>query len=733
MKDRILLLLESVYDALDFESICFKLNYTSESEKDAVRSALRELEDELVVYFTKKNKYILYSKCPNFKKGRIQINKSGNGFLVLEGEQDIFVPKEALGTALDGDTVLVEILDFDAKKPAGKVIKILKRDLNNIVGQINYNGVELEFVPYEKKNVKLIIDAETLKNCVDGEIVVVQIDEETKNGEFLSHVAKHVCHKDDAGADILTMIARYDIYPEFSDAAIDQANSLPNEISGDLLDEELEGRVDLRDKNIFTIDGSDTKDIDDAICVEMEDGYYILYVCIADVSHYVTEGSPLDLDAYQRGTSSYNANSVIPMLPHKLSNGICSLNPNETRCALTCQMKIAPNGKVVDYQIYPSIIESKKKMNYKSVNAVIEDNEIPEGYENFAETLKTMNELAHIIRRERESRGASDFDIDEPKIICDENGKAIDVIRRERGEGERLIEDFMIVANETVAKNFALMELPSIYRVHDVPKPEKIQSFISFCELTNHHIIGKFDKVNPKTFQKLLDQVNAQGDEDGIYKSLAVRSMPKAYYSKDNIGHFGLASIYYTHFTSPIRRYPDLIVHRLIRKYLVEGQINERTINYWDANLDAIAKQCSDRENAAVNAERDVNKMKFAEYMEQHIGETFEAVITGVTKNGIFVQLSNLVEGMVPVESIGGDYFDLIEERQAFVGRGTKKTYAIGDKLEVVCVSSIKSCEDPKDNKINFEIVKELRLANDGTEDKKVKKKELKHDKKRRH
>lgn len=700
MREKILELLENEYSALEIMTINDKLGLTSVEELQSLEYELDLLIKDHIVYFTNKNRYILLEKCPDFRKGTMQINKSGNGFVVLKDEEDVFVHKNNVGYALEGDQVLVKIFDTKSKKPEGMVIKVLERNLNNIVGTIKSDGVELYFEPMEDRNITLTIDAESLKGCVEGEIVVVSIVDDLGKNRYIGSVSKHICHKDDAQEDILTIAAKYDIFAEFPEDAIAQAEAIPSEVT----DEDRIGRVDLTAKNFFTIDGKDTKDIDDAVCLEMKDGYYILSVSIADVSYYVTENSPLDVEALKRGTSSYLAYSVIPMLPHKLSNGICSLNPNVDRCSLTCEMKIDSRGRVVESQIYPSIIQSKKKMNYDAVNNIIMNNIVEPGYEKYAENLKQMNELAHIIRDERTKRGASDFDLEEAKIICDESGKAIDIKKRERGDGEKLIEDFMIVANETVSKTLANMGLPSIYRVHDIPKPEKIQSFINFCGATGHPIKGKFTTMNPKMFQKLLSQIKVEGESARIYRSLAVRSMPKAFYSKDNIGHFGLASLFYSHFTSPIRRYPDLQLHRLIRTYLIEGKLDQRTVNYWDNNLESVARQCSDREVAAVEAERDVEKMKMAEYMEQHVGEEYEAIVSGVTGFGLFVQLDNLVEGLISVTTLDGGDFQLVEELQCLMDKHTKKTYRVGDSIKVKCVRASKAAMQ-----IDFE---EVRIKN---------------------
>ena len=684
MKEKIVEILQNEYDALDLFSISDKMGISSSEDLERLQNYLYELVDELVVYQTKKNKYILYEKCPNFKKGTIQIKDSGNAFL-LQDDDDIFISKKNIGFSLDSDYVLVEVIKPKTKteKAEGRVIKVLKRGDKNIVGTIIRTKKGLKFLPKEKLNNELVISEDDYAHVVEGEIVVVKIDDSISKEKFNAHIEKHICHKDDANEDILTIAAKHDIFADFSDEVIEELKTVPVSLS----ESDYVSRVDLRDKVIFTIDGDDTKDIDDAISLEEKDGLYVLGVHIADVSYYVKYNSPLDKDAYARGTSSYLANSVIPMLPHQLSNGICSLNELEDRCAISCEMRINDKGKVVDYDIYPSVIKSRKKMTYNNVNEILMNNIIPEGYGEFASTLKKMNNLAHIIRNERMLRGASDFDVAEAKIICDENGKAIDIKKRERFDGEKMIEDFMVAANEIVAKHFINNDKPGIYRVHDVPRPEKIQTFINFCNANGKKIKGKFTNINPHTFQKLLAQLKLEGSEEIIYKSLAIRSMPKAYYSYENIGHFGLASRNYTHFTSPIRRYPDLFTHRLIHEFFFS---NNNTENEFASVLPDVCKQSSDREVKAVEAEREVVKVKMAEYMENHVGETFVGMISGVQEFGIFIQLYNLVEGLINIVDLDDDYYIYEEETMRLIGKKKKHIYKIGDELKVKCVSANK-------------------------------------------
>ena len=701
MKERLLELLQNEYSALDEMTIADKLGLKTPEEVSDLQTVLEECQKEFTVYLTKKNKYILYVNCPNFRKGVISVNKKGFGFLIntTPGEEDIHISADNLNKALDDDYVLVEVID--ESKWEGKVISILKRDKKNIVGEIKNNNGKLYFEPLDPRAGTVRVPQDQIDNCVEGEIVCVKLSSDFKKCN--ADIVEHLGHKDDAGMDVLAECAKYDIFDKFPEEAMEQAEEMATEVE----EKDRVGRKDLTNEMIFTIDGADTKDIDDAISLEVKDGYYYLGVHIADVSYYVTEGSPLDQEALRRGTSTYPANYVIPQLPHKLSNGICSLNEGVDRCAISCVMKIDSRGRTVSSDIFPSIIRSNKKMTYTNVNEIIEKDNIPEGYEPFADTLKSMQELAHIIRNDRTQRGASDFDIDESKVVCDENGKPIEISTRVRGEGERLIEDFMIAANEAVATTIYYMQLPGIYRVHDVPNEEKLQDFIHFCELNGQHLTG-MKSINPREYQKLLNQLHVDDDKLAqIFKSKAVRAMAKAVYQTDNIGHFGLASKCYTHFTSPIRRYPDLETHRLLRTYLFEHKLDERTINYYGSHLDEICQQSSEREQASAKAEREVNKMKMAEYMEDHIGEEFQVMVTDVTGTGMFCAIDNGIEGFVPVQSLKGDYFEYIEDLMCLMGKSTKKRYNIGDRLFVKCTRASK-----EEKQIDFELVKDLELDN---------------------
>ena len=695
MKEQIINVMSDRYEALDVIEINDLLELTSPEDLSRLNNLLCELEKDGILYKTKKNKYILFKNCPSLKSGVLSLNKKGFGFLIVKDGEDIYIDKNNINGAVNDDRVLVEIINNHGKTE-GRVLRVLNRDLSNLIGEIYFVNNK-PFVKLEDKNKKLDIklDSKSTNGLVEGTKVIVSVIKEMSKNKYMGRVTTVIGHKDDPGVDIRLVAYKYSIYEEFSKKAMEQTDAIPNFVS----DNELKGRTDLTNEVIFTIDGDDTKDIDDAISYKFENGLHILGVHIADVSYYVTENSYLDKDALSRGTSSYLADSVIPMLPHKLSNGICSLNEGVIRLTQSCVMKINNEGNVVDYDIFPSFIKSRKKMTYKKVNDIIMRNVVDSTYEEFSDILKQMNELAHILRRNKVKRGYIDFDLDEAKIIVDEDKNVVGIEKRVREDAERMIEDFMIAANETVATHIYNMDLPFIYRVHDVPNADKIDKFLKLVSLLGYKVNGKVKDLTPVSMQKLLNQLK-DVPQYKILSSMLLRSMRKAVYQKDNIGHFGLGSKCYTHFTSPIRRYPDLEVHRLLRKYLYENKIDNETIDYYNANLDYIAGQASEREQASVDAEREVDDMKMAEYMEKHVGEEFDGVISGVESFGLFVELDNLIEGLVHVNSLKGDYYNYVEELLCLIGQNTKKRYTLGDKVRVKVVGASKEART-----IDFELV----------------------------
>lgn len=640
---------------------------------------LNELEDNLGVYRTNKNNYMLFNNS-HLKVGKMIGNKKGFGFVDIEGDEDVFVAATNMNGAIHNDRVIVEIISKKGLDLEGRIVKIVDRKFKQMVGEFYYSGgighIKLD---EEKVNIDIVIDKDKTLGAMDGHKVLVKICNKLKGNCYKAEVIKILGHKNDPGVDILSIVNKYGINDAFSEEVMQEVDVLPNDVK----EEEMIGRRDLREKQIFTIDGDDTKDIDDAISIELlENGNYKLGVHIADVSYYVRENTKIDEEAYDRGTSVYLADRVIPMLPHKLSNGICSLNPNVDRLAISCEMEIDHKGEVVSYDIFESVINSKKQMTYKCVNKILEDNIVPEGYEPFADSLQKMLELANTLREHRTRRGCIDFNIDEAKIIVNEKGEAIDVVLRNRGVGEKLIEDFMIVANETVAACIYFMELPFVYRIHGEPNEEKINNFLKFINILGYKVNGKIKDITPKEMQRILGELSDK-KEFPILSKLLLRSMQKAVYDKNNIGHFGIASKCYTHFTSPIRRYPDTTVHRLLRTYLFEHKVDNDTIDYWEHKLPFLTEHSSSKERDSIECEREVDDMKKAEYMEKHIGEEYGGIISSIMSFGIFVELPNLVEGLVKIDDLTDDTYIFDEETFSLRGTKNKRGYRLGDSVKV--------------------------------------------------
>ena len=700
MKEKILSILKESDKALSIDELDSALNLNTIEETKAFSDALRELEDSYEIYRSNKNRYMLLENS-NLRKGILRMNKKGFGFVEVSGEEeDIFIAPDNINKALNNDTVIVEILNKNSgEKREGRIVKTLERDLSTIIGEIYFKKDKGYIIPDDKKlDIQLEIDRDKSHGAVDGHKVVVKILRNITKNRYKGEVVRIIGHKNDPGVDILSIVCKYEINDTFPEEVIEELDSIPEEVR----EQDKKGRKDLTDVTIFTIDGDDTKDIDDAISVEkLKNGNYKLGVHIADVSYYVKEGSPLDKEAMDRGTSVYLVDRVIPMLPHKLSNGICSLNPGVERLAISCVMEIDNNGKTVDYEIFPSIIKSRLQMTYKKVNQVIEKNEIPEGYEPFVNDLKLMDELSQIIRKAKINRGYIDFDVDEAKIIVDENCHPTDIVLRNRGRGENLIEDFMIQANECVATHIFYMDLPFIYRVHEYPKEEKIRDFISFVQSLGYTVKFNTKDISPKAIQNLINQLKDK-KEFKVLSSLLLRNMQKAIYLPQNLGHYGLASKCYTHFTSPIRRYPDTTVHRLLRTYLFNDDMSNQTINKWQEKLVYIAENSSFKERESVECEREVEDMKMAEYMEDHIGEEYKGIISGVTNFGMFIQLDNLVEGLIHVNDMK-DYFSFDEVTQSLIGERTKEKFTLGDEVLIKVKAASKEAKT-----IDFELVKRL-------------------------
>ena len=700
MRDDIINVLKNASKAIDIYEIQDLLNIKTVEDTTKLSEELRKLEDEVVIYRSNKNKYMMLEDS-HLRKGIMRANKKGFGFVEIENmEDDVYVSHENMNGAIHDDIVLVEITSkLNLDKLEGRVLKIIERRITRYIGLISFdnNGVGHISLDESKINLEIEIPKEKSLNAVDGYKVVVELGKKINNTKYEGEVVEIIGHVNDPGVDILSIIYKYNIDIDFSEDTKKQLESIPTEVK----ESDLKGRRDLRDVTIFTIDGDDTKDIDDAISIEKTSRGYKLGVHIADVSYYVKEGTPLDVDAMERGTSVYLVDRVIPMIPHELSNGICSLNPNVDRLAISCVMEFDKDGKQLDYEIFPSVIKSRIQMTYKNVNKVLEKNEVPEGYEEFVDDLKLMGELATILRKAKINRGYIDFGIDEAKILVDENCVPVDVVLRDSGTGENLIEDFMIAANECVATHIYFMNLPFIYRIHEYPKEEKIRSFLGFVSNLGYTITGNVSDMKPTTIQRILRQLEDKPEYKAL-SSLLLRSMQKAVYSPDNLGHYGLASKCYTHFTSPIRRYPDTTVHRLLRTYLFDNRIDMNTIHKWEEKLVYIAEHSSEKERSSVDCEREVEDMKMAEYMEKHIGEEFEGMISSVTSFGMFVELPNLIEGLVPIKDMP-DFFHYDEERMTLTGEKSHIKYSIGEKVVVKVIRASKL-----DQTIDFEVVRKV-------------------------
>ena len=696
MEQKILdLLSQKDYMGNNIDEIATILGYDhSQDFKELVKCLVR-MEDEGKIKRGILDRYFL-ANHESVIIGTVQLHARGYAFIRVDDEEqdDIYVGASNLNGALNGDKVKIELIGKQSGNSLeGKVVEIIQRGLQQVVGLVKQRkGRYLILVDDSKFNSVVYLDGDR-KGAMEGHKVVVEMTKFTP--PYKGKVVRIIGHKNDPGVDILTIAAKHCIETEFSEAVKQELKNIPDEVC----ENDLIGRKDLTNEMIFTIDGDDTKDIDDAISVSFDGNNYHLGVHIADVSYYVKVGTELYESAFSRGTSSYLADTVIPMIPHQLSNGICSLNPEVVRLTISCEMTIDGSGKVKSYDIFPSFIKSRKQMTYKNVNKILDLNEVPEGYEEFVDTLKLMHELSKILRREKTLRGYIDFGIDEAKVVQDENGKAIDIVKRVQGTGEKLIEDFMIAANETVATHISNMDLPFIYRVHDLPNAEKIEDFSNLIKQMGYQIHTNMKKITPLTMQSILNELRDK-DEFIILSDMLLRSMKKAIYSTNNIGHFGLASKNYTHFTSPIRRFPDLTVHRLLRTYLFEKRIDLETVNFNAKYLIDVADHSSETEVNAIEAERDVLDMKMAEYMESHIGEEYEGIISGVTNFGLFVELNNLIEGLVHISTLDG-FFTYVPELLSLISNDKRKKYRIGDKVRIVVTNANKN-----QGIIDFELVK---------------------------
>ncbi|RKD28039.1 ribonuclease R [Caminicella sporogenes] len=652
-------------------------------------SLLDDMEKEGLIIKTKKKRYAVPERI-NLAVGRLQCTQKGFGFVIPDNMDidDIFIPASDINGAMHNDRVICRLIrrGGNGKRPEGEIIRILERANKKIVGTFESSRNFGFVVPDDKRiNFDIYVPKNEFNGAEDNYKVVVQITrwpEPRRNPE--GKVIEVLGHKDDVGTDIVSIIRKYNLPEEFPKKVLKEAESIPDTVS----EEEIAKRRDLRGMNIVTIDGADAKDLDDAVSIEkLDNGNYRLGVHIADVTHYVKEGSHLDKEALKRGTSVYLVDRVIPMLPKKLSNGICSLNPKVDRLTLSVFMEIDKKGNVVDHEICESVIKTKERMTYTDVSDILEknDSKLIKKYDYLVEDFKLMQELAMILKKKKEMRGSIDFDFPEAKIILDENGKPIEIKKAERRIANRIIEEFMIVCNETVAEHMYWLKLPFVYRVHEEPDMEKIENFNKFIHNFGYHLKGISTEIHPKTLQELFNKVKGTKEEH-IISTIMLRSLKQARYSPENLGHFGLASNYYCHFTSPIRRYPDLQIHRIIKEML-KNKLNQNRIARLKNIVANAADRSSERERLAVEAERETDDLKKAEYMSYRIGEEYYGIISGVVSFGIFVELENTVEGLVRISSLVDDYYIFDEENYLFRGERTNKVFRIGDEVKVKVVN----------------------------------------------
>ena len=668
------------------------------------RQELQEVLDALLqegkIEVSQKGKY--QKSRGVFLTGVFTAHPKGFGFVSVDGmEEDVFIPEDQVHGAMHQDTVQITVKPGQSgKRREGAVNRIVKRGTDRIVGLYQESRNFGFVIPDNERYTRdIFVPKEDSGGAVNGHKVVVELvsygtDRKSPEGkvvEILGHIS-------DPGTDILSIVKGYDLPVEFPEKVMRQAERVPDRIS----DADMQGRTDLRDVQMVTIDGEDAKDLDDAVSLEMNGGQYILGVHIADVANYVQEGSALDREAFERGTSVYLVDRVIPMLPRRLSNGICSLNEGQDRLALSCIMTIDQKGKVLDHVIAETVIRVDRRMTYTSVKKILEEQDAEESarYEELVPMFQRMQELAGLLRERRRARGSIDFDFPETKVILDEKGEPVEILPYDRNTATKIIEDFMLIANETVAEDYFWQELPFVYRTHENPDPDRMKKLSTFINNFGYSIRFREDEVHPKELQKLLERLEGTPEETLISR-LTLRSMKQAKYTTECTGHFGLAARYYCHFTSPIRRYPDLQIHRIIKDSL-RGRMNQEKIEHYRKILDEVAKQSSERERRADEAERETIRLKKAEYMSRHLWEEYEGVISGVTGWGLYVELPNTVEGLVHVASLQGDYFEYNENAYEMVGQRTGKTYRLGQTVRVQVVKA-----DRTTRTVDFELAEQ--------------------------
>lgn len=663
---------------------------------------IRYLEENYKIVKNRKNRYRLIGE--NFVEGIYRKNQRGFGFVKIDDREDeIYIAKEYSLNALNGDRVLIEITEEQnkVKRAEGKIKKIIKHEKETVVGTFQENRNFGFVVPDDKAfGTDIFISKGKFLNAKNNQKVVVKITKYPQKGKNAEgEIIEVLGSIDEAGVDMLSIIKEYDLPAEFPENVIEEAKKYGNKID----EKDIQNRIDCRQDIIFTIDGEDAKDLDDAVrVIKLKNGNYRLDVHIADVSYYVREGSLLDKEAQIRGTSVYMLSRVIPMLPKELSNGICSLNAGQDRFTLSCSMEINNKGEVVSAEVYKGIINVTERMNYHDVQKILDksDEQVLKKYEKYIGNFELMAELAEILKKKRLEQGYLNLDIPESKIDLDENGKVISIGKYETSFSNEIIEQFMLSANETIAEKFYWLEAPFIYRVHEDPDIEKVKELNKFLYNFGLKIRIVNEKIYPKEVSKILEEIKGK-EEEKVVSTLILRTLKIARYEAENKGHFGIASKYYCHFTSPIRRYPDLFIHRIISKYLEENYVvSDKFIEDFKQKAIDRARMSSEREKVATKAERDSEDMKKAEFMQDKIGQEYEGIVSSVTQFGIFVELENTVEGLIRFENLGNEYFIYDEDRKRLIGENSNKVYKIGDKVKIRVVSANKLLRQ-----IDFEIV----------------------------
>jgi ribonuclease R len=707
---------ETVYKPMTYQELEKHFDIQSAIEFKELLLLLNALEEQGEILKTRNDRYGIPERM-DLIKGRLQVNAKGFGFLIPEDREhpDVYIAAHDMSSAMNGDTVFVRITmkSHSGGKLEGEIVRVIYRAHKTLVGTFQLQESFGFVIPDDKRIVRdIFVTKEQFSGAMDGQKVVIEIVAYPEGRSAAQgKVIEILGHKDDPGVDILSIIRKFQLPEMFPDEVMHEAELIPDQISA----EDWKGRRDFRDKTIITIDGEDAKDLDDAVHVErLANGNYVLGVHIADVGYYVKEDSQLDQVAYQRGCSVYLVDRVIPMLPHRLSNGICSLNPQVERLTLSCEMEFDRDATLVRHDICASVIKTKERMTYTHVRQLLQDEdehpELRERYEYLMDDFHLMKELAMRLRWKRMNRGAIDFDFVESKILVNSSGKPTEIVKRERSIAEMIIEEFMLAANETVAEHFHWLKVPFLYRIHENPDAEKLMHLMEFITNFGYMVKGKGNTIHPRALQTLLEEIKDK-PEAVLISKVMLRSMKQAKYDSQSLGHFGLAAEFYSHFTSPIRRYPDLVIHRIIREVIDHGQMSESRLEFLASRMDDIARQSSERERVAVEAERETDALKKAEFMLDKIGMEFEGMISSVTSFGIFVELLNTVEGLIRLSDLTDDYYHYHDKQHALIGERTSKVYRIGDivKVKVARVSVNERTIDfemvdmkPRGNVMNF-------------------------------